>query len=59
MRAQSVSTAAGCVALTENARTVGEGVSDRGAELPEDLTQILFEVLIDLDVLVVSKVFMW
>lgn len=57
MRAQPVGTAAGRVALTEYARTVSEGVSNWSLELPEDLTHILFEILVDLDVLVVTKVF--
>ena len=45
----------GAAALAEDTRTVGEGVADGRSELPEDLAQVFFEVLVDADVLVVAE----
>jgi hypothetical protein len=44
------------LALREDTGSVGEGISDRGPELPEDLAQYLLELGIDEDVLVDAEV---
>ena len=41
--------------MAEDAAAVGEGVADRGAELPEDLAEGFFELFVDFDVLVVAE----
>lgn len=42
--------------LREDARSVGESVADRGAELPENLSEGFFELIVDNHVLIHAEV---
>lgn len=55
MRAHTIRPAASGITLSKDSRAISKRIADGRAELPKYLAQSFLEILIDLDVLVVTK----